>query len=75
MRINHVFRRQVRFNFPDGTHSIEKLPEASGLPDGAKCNIMLVWPRHVSVKQQHFVIVWFERVKGGWRYFKTGGKA
>jgi|GEM_PF-4379498 hypothetical protein len=64
-----VARGKVRFNFPDGTQEVHKLPLASKYKLGAKVNVLSVYPKNVPALKQHLIVTWFERVAGGWAIY------
>jgi len=55
-----VLRGWIRITTPDGSTQSYKLPSAPRLREGGKCNIAVMWG-------QRLVLVWFVRVKGGWK--------
>jgi hypothetical protein len=64
---NGIARGTVEFTFPDGSKETHKLPSAQKHKVGSNINVLLVYPKTAPPLKQHLIVVWFERVSGGWK--------
>lgn len=55
-----VFSRFFIVGYPDKPDEKVALPSVEGVKLGGLCNSMLIY-------KGHLVLVWWERVKGGWK--------
>jgi len=58
-------RRKVTYRFPDGTRQTLAMPALSRLKVGQNFN-------HALLYNNHLILVWYRRVKGGWEHFEPG---
>ncbi len=62
---------QFRFQHRDGTIERVKLPCAKKVKMGGKANVMLLLGKKERPENQWLLVIWFERVRGGWELDKA----
>ena len=46
---------------------VVRLPQGKGIALGGKVSVFAVFPKAAKPEKQRMIVLWFERVKGGWR--------
>lgn len=74
MKAASPLKGSFRFQHKDGTIERIGLPPARAVKIGGKANVLLVTPKDGRPANQRLLVVWFERVKGGWELIEKAGK-
>ena len=61
-----LLKGSFRLWYKDGSIQQVKLPSAAKVKLGGKANVMIVSPRDGRPANQRLLVIWFERVRGGW---------
>jgi hypothetical protein len=60
------FRHHVRLNV-NGELQIVRLPQAKRVAIGGHVSVLAVYPKAAKPEKQRLIVMWFERVPGGWK--------
>ena len=58
-----VLKRKFTVRLPDGSYRVQTLPDARRVKLGGKASLLFTFDGRM-------VVIWIERVKGGWRLVK-----